>query len=595
MGNVKISLYKKDPRQFLIETDRDISFLGATTIEKFHSYSMEISPWNMMDLGANKSKYGLDIVYDPLILPLVQDLRNEIKVYQDARKYITMSQDDIDDIWEAEGFEVLFPKLNALPYQKRVVLWCLAVKKGGCYLEQGTGKTPVGIVLLGKLMADGLIEKPLVVAPVSLLSDTVWFKDLEQFSEFRPINLRDAEDFFNPTGHINFINADKFQHWCYKKTKDAENSYIEDNYFEMRRFDAIFFDESSVLKTHSSYRTKTFIKLAKYFKYMFLASGTPAPNKIFQIWGQMRALGSVLGDNYSQFEMRYGVKRKCGVKDLWFPAAGAETEIRRRIDLVTYWVKRDSVLKLPKRFFVEQQVELHDDHYKLYKQIEKEYAAAVYGLDIDGKKLEGEIAVEYELTMRMKLLQIIDGFTDIEDEDGKKTRITLPWNAKLDALDYDVEEHLKNPENNVIIWCRFRWEVETIYKRYKDKYNAAFIYGGMTKKKREEQLKLWLSETGRLIVGIPKSAKFGHTWNKANLMLYYSATEDFEDYSQSHDRNHRYGQTREVTEKRYIAKKTVESKVWYAIHTRKKLDTFLKDYFKGLVFEHEPEKNISSR
>jgi hypothetical protein len=578
---------KRNPKLFLITTDRDISFLGATTVQKYHSYNLEMSPWNLMDLFENKDKYGLDIDYDPTIMPIIQSLRNEVKIYKDAKKFKTMSDDDIDDLWEVEGIEALFPKLKADPFQKRVILWCLFVKKGGCYLEQGLGKTIVGIILLGKLMADGLIEKPLVVAPVSLLSDTAWFKDLASFSEFEPINLRDPEDFYNPTGHINFVNPDKFQHWCFHKTKDAEHSYNENNYFEMRRFDAVFFDESSALKTHSSYRTRAFINLSKYFKYMFLASGTPAPNKIFQIWGQMRALGSVLGDNYSQFEMRYGVKRKVGPTELWFPAANAEMEIRKRIDLVTYWVKRDSVMKLPTRFFVEEPITLHPEHYKLYQKIEKDYCAAANGLDENGVELKGEIAVQYELTVRIKLLQILGGFVDLEDENGKKTRVALPWNAKLDKMDMDIEEHLANPENNVIIWCRFRWEVETIYKRYKEKYNAAYIYGGMGDKKREAQLKIWLSPESRLIVGIAKSAKFGHTWLKANLMLFYSATEDYEDYAQSHDRNYRRGQTREVIEKRYVSVKTIERKIWYALQSRKKIDRFLKDYFKGIKYESD--------
>lgn len=582
-----MSLDPKHSNLFLIQTDRDISFLGATTKQKYCSYNMEISPWNLIDLFSNKAKYGLEIDYDPTIEPIIQRLRDEVQVYKDAKKYRTMSEEELDAIWDAEGFEALFPKLQADQFQKRVILWSLAVKRGGCYLEQGLGKTIVGIILLGKLMADGLIEKPLIVAPVSLLSDTAWFKDLASFSEFEPINLRDPEDFYNPTGHINFINPDKFQHWCFRKTKDAEHSYNKDNYFEMRRFDAVFFDESSVLKTHSSYRTRAFIELSKYFKYIFMASGTPAPNKIFQIWGQMRALGSILGDNYSPFEMRYGVKRKVGPTELWFPAVNAEMDIRKRIDLATYWVKRDSVMKLPKRFFVDREITLHEDHFKLYEKVEKDYIAAVVGLDNIGDETAGEIAIEHEVTLRLKLLQIIDGFTDVEDKEGKKTRVSLPWNAKLEQLDSDIAEYLTNPDQNIIIWCRFRFEVETIYKRYKEKYTCTYIYGGMGDKKREASLKLWFTPECRIIIGIAKAAKFGHTWLKATHMIYYSGTEDYEDYAQSHDRNYRRGQTKEVTEIRYIARKTVERKVWYAIQTRKKLDKFLKDYYRGMKHEQD--------
>ena len=86
----------------------------------------------------------------------------------------------------------------------------------------------------------------------------------------------------------------------------------------------------------------------------------------------------------------------------------------------------------------------------------------------------------------------------------------------------------------------------------------------------------------RINVAMPNSAKFGHTWNKANHSIYYSGTEDYENYAQSRDRKYRRGQEREVTEWKIITNNTCERKVWYAISNRKKLDRFMKDYYSNM-------------
>jgi hypothetical protein len=579
MSKINISMDEKRPDQFLIETDADVSLFGWETKSKFCSYYMNMSPWNLSDLfTTNKTKLGHTIIYDDRVLPIIENLRNEIKLYKDAASIKNLPIDDINDMWEEQSFPYLFPKIEADMHQKRMVLWALKAKKVGCFAEQGTGKTPIGIFILGKLLHDGLIRKPIVFAPLSLLNDNVWFKDLRQFSDFKPFNLRDPDNLFCD-GQISFINYDKLQNWCFEKTKTGEHSYIKDNFFEMQKFDAIYYDESSSLKGHSSYRTRAFIKISKYAKYISLASGTVAPNSIFQIWGQMKALGSVLGDSYSQFESRYGAQRSIGPVMKYFPRYNAEQEIRKRIDLVSYFIKRSDVYDLPLRSFVTINVDLHEDHMKLYKKIEKDYISAVQGFGDDGEIIDGKLRIQHEVAVRIRLMQIMNGFTVVEDKNGKIHRVSLPWNAKLEALDNFITKFLaESDDNNIIVWATFRWEIETIYNKYKD--IASYIYGGLNDTKRNELLDRWLNDKScRIMVAMPQAAMFGHTWLKSNASFYYSCTENYEFYAQSHDRNYRRGLTREVTEYKLVTSNTIESKIWAAVKSRKKLDKFLKDYY----------------
>ena len=577
MGRVKISLDGKYTDKFLVEADCDLSSLCIETKERFKTYYMCMSPWNLRELGYLKEKMGLEIIYSSEVIPIVNAMRDELRNYIDAIKYRKMSADEINDIWEDEGFPIIFPKIQADLHQKRMVLWLLQVKRGGCYMEQGTGKTPTGIFVIGKLLYDGKIKKPLIFAPLSLLNDTAWYKDLKQFTDFKPVDLRSNKENVK-AGEFNFINYDKLQSWCFQETAKAKRSYNKDNFFEQQKFDAIFYDESSSLMTHSSYRSRAFMKIAKYAKHLVLASGTPAPSNIFQLWPSMYAIGSVLGDEYHPFEQKYGYQVSVGPVMKWKPRKDAEALIRKRIDLVSYFIKREDAISLPARNYVNVEFDLQPEHRKFYDKIKKDFIAATQGYDADGNLLQGKAKVEYEVAMRIKLLQIISGFVTIEDIQGRDHRVALQWSSKMDELDKLVQTHLESDQdNNLIIWCTFRWEVETIYEKYKDM--ASYIYGGMSDKARNAMLDKWLNtKECRIMVAIPASAKFGHTWLKANASIYFSATENFEDHAQSRDRNYRRGQTRVVTEYKLISRGTIERNIWYAISNKHTLDSFLKDY-----------------
>ena len=579
MANLVITMDGKHPDKFLILTEKDVSIFGWKTKEKFRSYYMRMSPWNLLDLAIMAPKLGIEFEYDPLVMPIVQILRGELQRYRDARLIKSMPEDDIDMLWEEAGFPELLPNITADPHQKRMSLWLLKVMRGGCYMEQGTGKTPAGIFVLTKLLAEGVVKRPLVLAPVSLLSETAWFKDLRRFSNFVPFNLREKPEDIRD-GEIHFVNFDKLYHWGFKKTGKAKASYDLDNFFERAKFDAIYYDESSSLRGHASYRTEAMIRLERHAKFIALASGTPAPNSPFQFWGQMRVLDSVLGDHHGAFEQRYGVQRVMGPVTKWVARSGAEQEIRARIDDASYFIDR-GVLNLPARHTVDVPVKLHADHLAFYRQVENDMIAAVQGFDAEGNLLEGNAKVTHQIAMRMKLLQIMNGFVTVTNDDGDEQKMILRWNAKLDEADKLIQRILsESPENNIIIWCAFRQEVETLYNKYKDK--ASYIYGGMSDKKREAALVRWLDDSScRIMVAIPGAAKYGHTWLKANNSIYYSTTEDFDNFAQSRDRNYRRGQDREVFEHKLITVNTIERKIWNAIAGRKDLHNFFYEYYKN--------------
>ena len=285
-----------------------------------------------------------------------------------------------------------------------------------------------------------------------------------------------------------------------------------------------------------------------------------------------------MGDNYGAFENRYGVLRNVGPTQKYFPRKDAEMEIRRRIDPVSYFLKQDTI-ELPTRHMVPHYVTLCPDHKKIYDEIEKEYLCTIYGKNLDGESLSGTVVVKYEIALRIRLIQVLNGFSNAIDEDDEKVVIELPWNPKVEYLDTLLPKLLEDPENKVIIWARFRWEINNLMKRYEKLYNPTKLYGNMGRKGRSESLAKWHDDPScRIMLAHPKSAKYGFTWIHAIHNLYLSATEDFGDYSQTRERNHRIGQTKEVYEHKIVCKNTLEPKIWQSLVRRTKLDKFIKEF-----------------
>ena len=306
-------------------------------------------------------------------------------------------------------------------------------------------------------------------------------------------------------------------------------------------------------------------------------SGLPAPNSIFQLWGLMSCIGNWLGDSYDAFEQRYGksVEIRPG-KSKYFPRRNAEEEIKARVEPISIFMTSAQYQRLPKYHAGDEYdvyIKMHPDHLQICKDIEDGYLKVV-----DTKaNINREIYVDNEMSERAKLLQVYSGFVYHVDEFKNKTPIELFCNPKLDAIRKYLKADLETPEDNVIIWTRFREELKTLYTELSKDYLCAYGQGGMTDKEQKTQLSLWLNDPKcRIMIAHPGAFMYGHTWLKANFTYYSSAVDDNEQYSQSRKRNHRRGQTREVTERKFLLKDTLEKDIWNSIVRKIRLDRFLK-------------------
>ena len=138
----------------------------------------------------------------------------------------------------------------------------------------------------------------------------------------------------------------------------------------------------------------------------------------------------------------------------------------------------------------------------------------------------------------LRLQQISNGFVVPEDSD-EPMDLFAPRTADNPRL-VALEEVLKDREPGpVIIWCRFRYDVELICQHYQE---ALPLYGAMSAGQRERSVKAWLQLGGKL-VATPGTGGTGLNLQHGgcSTAIYYSNSENFVHRVQSEDRIHRIG------------------------------------------------------
>ena len=345
--------------------------------------------------------------------------------------------------------------------------------------------------------------------------------------------------------------------------------------FVSRHACSIAVDESSRIKSAGASRTKRAIALGKRAKYRRILTGTPITQGPLDLFTQFKFLDPrILGfSSYYTFRNRYAImggfqnKNVIGYCNL--------EELQSVVDTRAYRVLKTDCLDLPPKVYEKRTVELTPQQRKIYDDIREEMKTE---LDSGVK-----ISIMHQIVKIMRLQQVVGGFIPIE-HDGDEDDIYQKYkplaidggNPKLEAL-VDILEDIPEKQK-VIIWARFRPELDLITQTLREKYGAEStveMRGGLTEAIKQEGRRRFQDKASgaKFLVGQPASGGFGLTLTAASLMIYFSNDYSLETRLQSEDRFHRIGQEADkVTIIDLIARACpTESQIYAALRGKKNL------------------------
>ena len=461
---------------------------------------------------------------------------------------------------------------NVLERSWKKVNWAL-------FLEMGTGKSKICIDNVGMLFQQRSIDTFVVVAPKGVYRNwasieipkhlpayierqiTVWNPAPNKKQRQELENILKVPDRVSGNGqravrslrifvmNIEALSTGKGQKFLTRLLRGSEA--------------LLAIDESTAIKSPKARRTKAVIKLGEFAKYRRILTGSPVTQSPLDLWAQCRFLDKDLlkdvGNDFYQFQHRYAIVKRRQVGTHAFNlVVGYRNldELSWQLRAFSSRIRKHECLDLPPKIYTQRNIALSEDQARIYNEL-REFALA----RIDDDEF---MTVNNVMTQLLRMQQVLSGHTKTDGGD----LVEIPDN-RLNELMTCLDE----VEGKVIIWSRFRYDVQRISQALIKKHgrsSTVVYYGDTSDEDRTKGIEKFQEGKAVYFVGNPQTGGYGITLTKAQTVIYFSNSFDLAVRMQSEDRAHRIGQNKNVTYIDFIAEGTIDERIVKAL--RNKMD-----------------------
>ena len=436
-------------------------------------------------------------------------------------------------------------------YQSIIIEHAGSHTRSAVWAGMGMGKTVSALTYIDQLEMQGVTTPKLVLAPL-LVAKTSWPDEADKWAHLSGMRVVPVVGSERERRRLLRCDANVFV------TNYESIPWLVDYFGERWPFETIIADEATRLKgfriRQGSARMQYLAQVAhSKVKHLVELTGTPSPNGLKDLWGQMWFLdkGKRLGSSYQSFSDRWFSASRDGYGLKPHDFSGDEINNRIRDLCVTVNPKDWFDLKDP--IVVDRYVDLPARAMHLYKEMEEK---CFFELE------DHEVEAFHAAARTQKLLQIANGavYVDplVESDDDPRAKLTKEvHDAKLQALESIIAEANGMP---ILVSTSFRSDLVRLKK--------AFPKGEvLTSKNGVELMRRWNEGLIPLLFAHPQSA--GHGLNLqygGNILVYFAQTWNLEHQQQILERigpvrQLQAGLDRPVFVYRVIARDTVDELV----------------------------------
>jgi SNF2 family DNA or RNA helicase len=430
--------------------------------------------------------------------------------------------------------------MNSLrPYQDEAADFLYERDRAMILAPVGAGKTAITLTAMQDMLANGVVKRFLVLAPKRVCTD-VWPVEQPKWASDVPLAVavgtpKERGTALRSKAQIVVSNYDNIQ-WLAEQALD---------------FDAIVFDELTRLKNPSGTRFKALLKVLEPMRVRWGLTGSFTSNGLEDVFGQCKIVDQgLLGRSKGAFMQQYFVliNKEFGE---WAPRVGSLAGVMERIKPATYVLDAgDYKDKLPPINVVEVRCDLDDR--EPYEKMKKDFQA------LDVTAINAGVVTG-------KLQQMASGFVydtrkQASDVPGKFIVTQTPvWfsSHKFDRLEELLNE---NQRANTIIAYTYQEELAELKRRYPHAQTLD----------DKEAIQRWNEGRVELLLVHPKSAGHGLNLQFGGCkIIFLSLPWSLELYEQTIGRLHRSGQKHDVWCYVMLTNKTVDEKIWGALHDKR--------------------------
>jgi SNF2 family DNA or RNA helicase len=344
------------------------------------------------------------------------------------------------------------------PYQGMIVQHQLRLPRCCTWAGMGSGKTVATYTAIDIRFIAGNDKPVLVIAP-KRVATTTWPEEARKWSHLKQITvmpIMGSED--------ERRRALKYDASVY--TINFENLvWLVEYYGSKWPFEHVVIDESTRLKSfrlkQGGARARALGSIAHTkIKQIDLLTGTPSPNGLLDLWGQLWFVdqGARLGHSYEAFKQRWFRPPEYGEGPL-VPMPHAQAEIQERLKDVCLTIDMKDWFDLEEPIVNNIYVDIPPKARKLYREMEKKMF-----IQLGERQVEAVNAA----SKTQKLLQLASGAVyldpDVDDDYHPKSK---DWkevhDIKLQALEEIIEESGGEP---ILVAYHFRSDLARLLKAF---------------------------------------------------------------------------------------------------------------------------------
>jgi SNF2 family DNA or RNA helicase len=432
------------------------------------------------------------------------------------------------------------------------------------FLDPGLGKTSITLAALDTLREQKLMRGALVIAPLRPCY-LVWPEEIKKWADFN--HLRTAilhgsrkEEALRSRADLYLINPEGLR-WLFQKVGTLRS--------DAWPFDVLVVDESTKFKHTNTQRFKELRAPLAKFRRRYILTGTPAPNGLMDLFGQIYLLdlGHALGQYITHYRMKYFNAGGFGGYE-WFLKKGADKLIYDRIAPLVLRMDQKDYLELPPLIETDHWVELPPEALRVYSDLEVKFIAELNS---------GKVKAATAGAAVTKLRQVANGGVYLDEVVNGKRRSEHLHDAKTDMLVELLEELSGQP---TLVAYEFEHDLDRIKLALKREGfgDVPHLGGGVSAARAKAIADDWNAGKLPVLLGHPQSIAHGLNLQKTGrAVIWYSLTWDLELYDQFVRRIWRQGQTSRVFVHRILARDTVDVAVLAAIGAKAKVQGALLD------------------
>lgn len=466
----------------------------------------------------------------------------------------------------------LSSKHEAYPYQLDAIMAAKDLEYAAIFHEQGLGKTKIAIDLVLYWLKGDEVDTTFIVTKKSLVQN--WCEEIACHSHITPRTLSS-----NRRDNGIALNAPVLIYVMNYEVVSANLDLME--HFLCTCRVGVVLDESQKIKNPDSRLTKNFLFLSEKFERRIITTGTPAANRPFDIWSQIRFLdgGKALGDSFETFRSDLDLPDKSSSST---PEYGKRlVDIMGRIKPFSIReTKHTAGIELPEKTIRTDLVKMASRQTEIYSAYRDELA---YELQIDNEIIVDEVEV-----ILKRLLRLVQCASNPALVDDSYSEIPGKFRRLLSLL-----EEMDLRESKAIIWTGFINNVEWLHGKLVQ-YEPQKVHGSLSMNERNHAIDRFKNDNEcLLLIATPGAAKEGLTLTVANRAVFYDRSFSLDDYLQAQDRIHRISQTKPCVVHNLIARDTIDEWVDLLLTAKYRAAQLVQDDISAKEFNEAFINNIS--